>query len=170
MTVSEAAQLVIQSGAMGKHSEVFVLDMGESMKIKHIIEKMILLSGLSIKNDKNPTGDIEIQITGLRPGEKLYEELLIGDNPKKTQHSKILKTIDPYISFNQLEKDLLKLKNLLDDNKAHEVKYFLQNLLKSYNPTSQITDNIYLEQMLVKKEAQKINLIEEKNDNVVNIR
>ena len=83
MTSAEAAQLVIQAGSMGRCSEVFVLDMGESIKIKDLINKMILLSGLTIKDKNNLTGDIEIKIIGLRAGEKLYEELLIGDNPEK---------------------------------------------------------------------------------------
>ena len=80
MTVTEAAQLVIQAGAMGKHCEVFVLDMGER-KIKDLIYKMINLSGFKVKDGENSDGDIEVKIIGLRPGEKLYEELLIGDNP-----------------------------------------------------------------------------------------
>ena len=82
MTITEAAQLVIQAGAMGKNSEVFLLDMGESVKIKDLIYKMINLSGFTVKDEKNPDGDIEIKIIGLRPGEKLYEELLIGDDPQ----------------------------------------------------------------------------------------
>jgi len=92
MTVTEAAQLVIQTGAMGKNSEVFVLDMGESVKIRDLIYKMIKLSGFTVKDDENLNGDIEVKIIGLRPGEKLYEELLIGNNPQKTNHSKIQKT------------------------------------------------------------------------------
>ena len=88
MTSTEAAQLVIQAGAMGKQSEVFILDMGPSVRIIDLIYKMVRLSGLSIKDDKNFNGDIEIEITGLRPGEKLYEELLIGNDPEKTDHSK----------------------------------------------------------------------------------
>ncbi len=170
MTVSEAAQLVIQSGAMGKCSEVFVLDMGESVKIKDIIEKMIKLSGLSVKDNKNPSGDIEVKITGLRPGEKLYEELLIGDNPQKTNHSKIKKISDPYIPFDQLEKDLNKLKSLLDNNKANEVKNFLYKLLKSYKPIKEIADHIYIEQLSTNKDKQKISLIEDKEDKVIYIR
>ena len=89
MTITEASQLVIQAGAMAEKCEVFVLDMGESIKIKDLIYRMIKLSGLSIKDAKNPDGDIEIKIIGLRPGEKLYEELIIGDNPQKTYHKKI---------------------------------------------------------------------------------
>ena len=92
MTITEAAQLVIQAGSMGENCEVFVLDMGESIKIRDLINKMIKLSGLSIKDIKNPNGDIEVKIIGLRIGEKLYEELLIGDNPQKTYHKKIKST------------------------------------------------------------------------------
>ena len=170
MTVSEAAQLVIQSGAMGKHSEVFVLDMGKSIKIKEIIDKMIKLSGLSIKDRDNPAGDIEVKITGLRPGEKLYEELLIGDNPQKTKHSKIQKISDPFIPYHQLEKQLLNLKVLLDNNDAIEVKNFLHKLLSSYKPVQKIADHIHIEQLSNKKEKDDISLISNKNNNVVNIR
>ena len=145
MTVTEAAQLVIQAGSMGKHSEVFVLDMGESVKIRDLINKMINLSGFTIKNSKNPTGDIEIKIIGLRPGEKLYEELLIGDNPKKTNHPKILKTKDSYIPFDQLEIDLNNLKSLLDNNNITKVKILLEKLVKLYKSNSKIVDHIYNE-------------------------
>ena len=147
MTVTEAAQLVIQAGAMGKNSEVFVLDMGERVKIKDFVNKMIKLSGLSIKDDNNPTGEIEVKITGLRPGEKLHEELLIGENPQKTKHLKIKKTSDPYIPFYQLEVDLNILKNLLDRNKSKEVKDLLSKILKSYKSNSRIVDHIYTEEI-----------------------
>ena len=83
MTVTEASQLVIQAGAISEGCEVFVLDMGESVKIKSLVYKMINLSGLTVKDSNNLNGDIEIKIIGLRPGEKLYEELLLGDDPKK---------------------------------------------------------------------------------------
>lgn len=146
MTVTEAAQLVIQAGAMGVKSEVFVLDMGESIKILDLINKMISLSGLTTKDDNNPNGDIEIKITGLRPGEKLYEELLIGDNPQTTEHPKIQKIDDPFIPFEQLENNLIKLKDLLDKYEISEVKKLLHKLVKSYNPNSKIVDHIYIEQ------------------------
>jgi len=109
MTITEASQLVIQAGAMAKKCEVYVLDMGQSVKIKDLIYKMIKLSGLSIKNDENLDGDIEIKIIGLRPGEKLYEELLIGNNPQKTFHEKIMKAEDPFIPFSKLKVDLENL-------------------------------------------------------------
>ena len=148
MTITEAAQLVIQAGAMGKYSEVFVLDMGKSVKIFDLINQMITLSGMTVKNNNNPKGDIEIQIVGLRPGEKLYEELLIGDNPQKTNHTKILKIEDPFTPFEKLEKDLNNLKILLDENKADEVKNLLQKLFNSLKSNTQIVDHIHLEKIL----------------------
>ena len=146
MTITEASQLVIQAGAMGKQAEVFVLDMGRSIKIIDLIKKMINLLGFTLKNKENPTGDIEIKIIGLRPGEKLFEELLIGDNPKKTHHFKIKKINDPLIPFNQLEVYLKNLKNLINKNKASAVKQLLKKLLKSYKSNSKIVDHIYSEQ------------------------
>jgi len=151
MTVNEAAQLVIQAGAMGKKSEVFVLDMGKSVKIKDLIYKMINLSGLSIKDNKRLTGDIEVKIIGLRPGEKLYEELLIGENPEKTAHSKIQKISENFIPFDQLERELSHLKILLANDEVKEVKNLLGQLLKLYQSNSKIVDHIYIEQLLTNK-------------------
>jgi FlaA1/EpsC-like NDP-sugar epimerase len=107
---------------------------------------MIKLSGLSIKDKENPEGDIEIEITGLRPGEKLYEELLIGENPQSTKHPKILKISDPYIPFKELKLELIKLKSLIDKNKPKEVKNLLENLLKSYVSNYPIVDHIHVGQ------------------------
>ena len=154
MTITEAAELVIQAGAMGKHSEVFVLDMGDSIKIKDLIYKMINLSGFTVKDDKNPTGDIAIKITGLRPGEKLYEELLIGDNPKNTDHSKIKKANDYFIPFLHLQKDLHELRNLLDKNKIKDVKKTLEKLIKLYKSNSKIVDHIYCEKSTIRNSKQ----------------
>ena len=150
MTITEASQLVIQAGAMAEKCEVYVLDMGESVKIKDLIEKMIKLSGLSIKNDKNLDGDIEIKITGLRPGEKLYEELLIGDNPQKTFHEKIQKAQDPFISFSKLKIDLDHLLNLIEENKVEDVKNVLSKLVTSYQSNSEIVDHFYEQQSKLK--------------------
>jgi len=146
MTITEASQLVIQAGAMVEKCEVYVLDMGESVKIKDLIEKMIKLSGLSIKDDKNLYGDIEIKITGLRPGEKLYEELLLGDNPQKTFHEKIKKAQDSFISFSKLKIDLDHLSNLIEENKVEEVKSVLSNLIPTYQSNSKIVDHFYEQQ------------------------
>ena len=104
---------------------------------------MIKLSGLSIKDSKNLDGDIEIKITGLRPGEKLYEELLIGDNPEKTFHEKIQKAQDPFIPFDKLKIDLDNLQNLLNKNKVENVKNILSNLVPSYQSNSKIVDHFY---------------------------
>ena len=99
-----------------------------------------------IKDKNNKEGDIEIKIIGLRPGEKLYEELLLGDNPQKTQHPKIQKAQDPFIPFNQLEVDLNNLRSLLDHNKVLEVKELLAKIVKTYQSNSVIVDHVYLEQ------------------------
>ena len=151
MTITEASQLVIQAGAMAKSCEVFILDMGKSIKIKDLIDKMIKLSGLTIKNPKNLEGDIEVKITGLRPGEKLYEELLIGDNPQKTNHEKILKAQDSFIPFNQLKINLDNLSNLLEENRVADVKDMLARLVPSYQSNTKIVDHIYEEQLNFKK-------------------
>ena len=156
MTINEASELVIQAGAMGKHSEVFVLDMGKSVRIIDLITKMINLSGFSVKDINNPTGDIEIKVIGLRAGEKLYEELLIGDNPERTNHPKIKKINDPFIPFDQLEKNLKKLKSLLDNNKVAEVKDLLNKFVKLYKSSSNIVDHIYLEKKLIAQSNEKI--------------
>jgi len=170
MTVSEASQLVIQAGAMGKNSEVFVLDMGESVKIKDLIYKMIRLSGFTVKDNNNPTGDIEIKITGLRPGEKLYEELLIGDNPQKTYHEKIQKAQDPFINFEELKTDLDKLSTLLEDNKVEEVKFMLSKLVSSYKSNSKIVDHIFEGQLNFKHDSVSKSMIKNQENKVIRIK
>ncbi len=151
MTVTEAAQLVIQAGAMGKNSEVFVLDMGESVKIKDLIYKMINLSGFTVRDQNNPEGDIDIQIIGLRPGEKLYEELLVGDDPQNTDHFKIKKTDELFIPFFELEKELNILESFLNENKVDQVKKLLEKLIKLYKSNSKIVDHIYVEELMIDK-------------------
>ena len=170
MTITEASQLVIQAGAMSEGCEVFVLDMGESIKIKDLIYKMIKLSGLTVKDDKNREGDIEVKITGLRPGEKLYEELLLGDNPQKTYHKKIQKAQDPYIALDQLKIDLDNLSLLLEQNRAAEVKDMLAKLLPSYKSNSKIVDHIYEEQLNFKNEVKTFSLDKNQVNKIVNIK
>jgi UDP-N-acetylglucosamine 4,6-dehydratase len=109
MSIPEAAQLVIQAGAMGSGGDVFLLDMGEPIKIVDLARRMVSLSGLTLKNPENPEGDIDIVFTGLRPGEKLYEELLIGDNPEKTEHERIFKAHEAMLSWAQYTGLLKKL-------------------------------------------------------------
>ena len=154
MTVSEAAQLVIQAGALGKNSEVFVLDMGKSIKIRDMIIKMINLSGQKLKDENNLDGDIEIKVTGLRPGEKLYEELLIGDNPKKTIHPKIQKINEPSMTFDQFEKGINDLTISLDNHEPVQVKKILDRVVRFYNSNSEMVDYIYNEKRDVKYTSQ----------------
>ena len=170
MTVTEAAQLVIQAGSMGKYCEVFVLDMGESVRIKNLVYKMIKLSGFTVKNSKNPNGDIEVKITGLRSGEKLYEELLIGDNPHRTYHEKIQKAQEPHIPFNQLKIDLDSLTTLLKENKIAEVKEMLEKLVTSYKSNSKIVDHIYNEKENLKNYNKKLPTIKDKENNVISMK
>ena len=146
MTITEAAQLVIQAGAMSKQCDVFVLNMGKSVKIKDLIYRIVELSGLSIKDEENPDGDIEIKVTGLRAGEKLFEELLLGDNPQPTIHEKIKKAQDPFVPLFELEKQLTVLKSHLAKNKAADVKMMLENILSSYQSEYKIVDYLYTEQ------------------------
>ncbi len=156
MTVPEAAQLVIQAGALGKKAEVFVLNMGKSIKIRDMIIKMINLSGLKLKDENNLEGDIEIKVVGLRPGEKLYEELLIGDNPEKTIHPKIQKINEPSISFDQFEKNINELTIQLDNQNSEEVKKILDSVIRFYNSNSKLVDYIYIEEKnLLEKSSKK---------------
>ena len=170
MTITEASQLVIQAGSMAEKCEVYILDMGESVKIKNLIDKMIKLSGLSIKDSKNLDGDIEIKIIGLRPGEKLYEELLIGNNPQKTFHEKIQKSQDSFIHFNKLKIDLDHLSNLIEENKVEEVKNMLSNLVPSYQSNSKIVDHFYKQQLNSKNDFKSPKIINSEENKVVKIR
>ena len=170
MTITEASQLVIQAGAMAEKCEVYVLDMGESIKIKSLVERMIKLSGLSIKDDKNLEGDVLIKIIGLRPGEKLYEELLIGDNPQKTYHKKIQKAQDLFIPFNKLKIDLDHLLNLIEENKVEEVKHLLSNLVPSYESNSKIVDHFYEQQSKSKDDLNSSKIINSDQNKVVRIK
>lgn len=136
MTIPEAAQLVIQAGSMAKGGEVFVLDMGEPVKIIQLARLMIELSGLEVKDDQNPEGDIEIEVTGLRPGEKLYEELLIGDNPESTPHPRIMKAHEDFLSLQNLEQSFDRLEKVLNNGSIEAVKQELGRLVPGYSPST----------------------------------
>ena len=170
MTITEASQLVIQAGSMSEGCEVFVLDMGESIKIKDLIYRIVKLSGLTVKDTKNPDGDIEISIIGLRPGEKLYEELLLGDNPQKTNHKKIQKAKDPFIPFDQLKIHLDKLNNLIENNRIVDVKDMLSRLVLSYQSNSKIVDHIYQAQQIFKKQFNSYPTVKNKENKVIRIK
>lgn len=140
MTIPEAAQLVIQAGAMAIGGDVFVLDMGEPVKIIDLARRMVELAGLTVKDDANPDGDIEIQVTGLRPGEKLYEELLIGDNPLSTDHSRIMKAHEDFLVWSELEVKMSGLMRALEANDVPLLKGLLKDLVPGYQPDGNITD------------------------------
>ncbi|GAB3193226.1 hypothetical protein GCM10027292_34730 [Hydrogenophaga aquatica] len=155
MTIPEAAQLVIQAGAMAKGGDVFVLDMGESVRIMDLARRMVELSGLTVRDEDHPDGDIEIEITGLRPGEKLYEELLIGDNPKPTNHSRIMKAHEELLPWAELEPRLQALDMALNVNDIGVIRQMLQQLVAGYVPNGEIVDWVYLAQ---EAEAKAVNL------------
>ena len=134
MSIPEAVQLVIQAGAMARGGDVFVLDMGESVKIVNLAKKMISLAGLQLKDKYNPNGDIEIQYTGLRPGEKLYEELLIGDNVKGTQHPRIMQATEELIPLDELTVLLNNLQEVLSDDVLEGIKQSLTKIVSGYIP------------------------------------
>ena len=132
MTIPEAAQLVLQAGAMAHGGDVFVLDMGQSVKIMDLARRMVELSGLSVRDDARPDGDIAIDITGLRPGEKLFEELLIGDNPVKTEHPRIMKAHEEFIVWEAFEAKLKEMKVALNSNNVIAIRQSLQQLVAGY--------------------------------------
>lgn len=146
MTIPEAAQLVIQAGAMAKGGDVFVLDMGQSVKIMDLARRMIELSGLTVKDEDNVDGDIKIEITGLRPGEKLFEELLIGNNPKPTSHLRIMKAHEDFLAWSVLEEKLNVLELALNINDVSRIRLILEQLISGYTPSREIVDWVHLEQ------------------------
>jgi FlaA1/EpsC-like NDP-sugar epimerase len=145
MTIPEAAQLVIQAAAMANGGDVFVLDMGQPVKILDLAKRMVELSGLTVHDSNNPTGDIEIQVTGLRPGEKLYEELLIGDNPLPTTHPRIMKAHEEFLPWDELESKLNILNIALDSNNIPVIRTLLKELVPGYKPEGDVVDWVWLE-------------------------
>lgn len=143
MTIPEAAQLVIQAGAMGSGGDVFVLDMGDPVKIMDLAHRMIALQGLSVCDDKNPYGDIAVKITGLRPGEKLYEELLIGDNVSITQHPRIKTANEVMLPWIDMKDILAELDNSCRKFDYERVREILLNAPAAFNPTDGICDLLW---------------------------
>ncbi len=140
MTIPEAVELLIQAGSMAKNGGVYVLDMGEPVKILDLAVNLIKLSGLHVKDINNPNGDIEIHFTGLRPGEKLYEELLIGDNVSKTDHSMILVANEEFIEWKNLKVILLKLEQASNNYDYSEIRKLLIEAIPEYEPDVEISD------------------------------
>lgn len=134
MTIPEAAQLVLQAGAMAHGGEVFVLDMGQPVKIMDLARRMVQLSGLTVRDEDHPAGDIEIKVTGLRPGEKLYEELLIGDNPEGTAHERIMKAREQYLPWLQFAPVLVSMRKAAEAGDEFSIKEILGQCVHGYGP------------------------------------
>lgn len=148
MTIPEAAQLVIQAGSMGQGGDVFVLDMGEPVRIVELAEKMIHLSGFSVRSERNPQGDIAIEFTGLRPGEKLYEELLIGDNVIPTGHSMIMSAAEDFLPWDALKEAMRQLLQAVEADDFVQVRKLLRETVIGYIPEGDIVDWIYQQRRL----------------------
>ena len=144
MTIPEAAQLVMQAGAMAQGGEVFVLDMGEPVRIIDLAHRMVELSGRTVKSAEQPDGDIAIEITGLRPGEKLYEELLIGDDPQPTSHPRIMKAHEAWLEASELQAAFQRLDAAMEAGNLAGVREMLQSLVQGYRPETDIVDWLHL--------------------------
>ena len=146
MTIPEAAQLIIQTGAMASPGDLHLLEMGDPVKIIDLARKMVELSGLTIRDHENPEGDIEIHITGLRPGEKLYEELLIGTNSTPSANPRIFKAKEHFIPWNELQTELEDLTTAITNNDIPHIKQILQRVVPEYQPSITTTDLLTIEQ------------------------
>lgn len=145
MTIPEAAQLVLQAGAMGMGGDVFVLDMGDPVQIAQLARQMVALSGLTVRDAQNPAGDIAIKVTGLRPGEKLYEELLIGDNPQPTEHPRIMKAHEQLQPWPQLQQRLVELQRLMQANDVEAITRLMLQLVSGFR-AGPVVDHILLQE------------------------
>ncbi len=143
MTIEEAVQLVIQAGAMAKGGDVFVLDMGEPVRILDLAKQMIHLAGMTVQDENNPDGDIAIRFTGLRPGEKLFEELLIGENVRGTDHPMIMRAEEEMLPWKELEKLLAELKQCMKTYDIDTLRKLLLRAVKGYQPQHGIEDHVW---------------------------
>ena len=143
MLIPEAVELVIQAGAMGTGGDVFVLDMGKPVSINDLAKKMINLSGLELKDKNHPNGDIEIKYIGLRPGEKLYEELLVGDNVSQTENPLIMRAKEDMLSWDELKPILDSLKKEIKKCDQDGIRKLLIQLVKGFKPQKKITDLLH---------------------------
>jgi FlaA1/EpsC-like NDP-sugar epimerase len=145
MTIPEAAQLVLQAGSMGTGGDVFVLDMGQPVEIDELARRMIKLAGLTVRDASNPDGDIEIEYSGLRPGEKLFEELLIGSNVTGTEHPMIMRAIEPSPSWEEAREILAELAIALNRIDCRQVMALLEKAVREYRSAPEIHDLVYIQ-------------------------
>jgi FlaA1/EpsC-like NDP-sugar epimerase len=160
MTIPEAAQLVIQAGAMGKGGEVFVLDMGKPVKILDMAKRMIHLSGLEVRDESNPEGDIEIVFTGLRPGEKLYEELLIGDGVVPTGHPLIMSANEDGLSWGSLTSYIAQFEETINSHDVERSRALLVEAVKGFSPQCEVADLVEAKNQAVAEKPPKDNVIQ----------
>lgn len=160
MTIPEAAQLVIQASSMSNNGEVFVLDMGDPVKILDLATRMIHLTGLTIKDDKNPNGDIEIKFTGLRAGEKLYEELLIGDNATGTQHPRIMQAEETSLAFSKIMEILEELEDSIQKYEIKNIMKILSTHVTGYSANNELKDHLSLKNTY---ESTSNNIVDDTN-------
>lgn len=163
MTIPEASQLVLQAGSMGRGGEVFVLDMGEPVKIADLARKMIHLMGLEEKTDETPDGDIEVVYTGLRPGEKLYEELLIGDDPQGTAHPRIMMAREVFMPWEELRVTLNTLTRASQDFDCKKIIETLKAAPTGYSPNGDVADLVWCngadEPELIQENVRKLPVV-----------
>jgi FlaA1/EpsC-like NDP-sugar epimerase len=145
MTIPEAAELVIQAGSMARGGDVFVLDMGEPIRIQDLARRMVHLMGMTICDKSNPDGDIEIEYTGLRPAEKLYEELLVGDDVSGTEHPRIMRAVESYMEFAVLIDQLRQLSVAVENQDCDSARELLFSVVSSYQPSNGINDLTWTE-------------------------
>jgi FlaA1/EpsC-like NDP-sugar epimerase len=154
MTIPEAAQLVIQAGGMAKGGDVFVLDMGEPVRIQDLARRMIALTGCTVRDEANPEGDIEIEYTGLRPAEKLFEELLIGSDVSGTQHPRIMRAKEDYLKLEELEPLVAGLEESSRSLDRVRARQILLDSVGEYNPSNGIEDLVWVSQQRISGDAE----------------
>jgi FlaA1/EpsC-like NDP-sugar epimerase len=160
MTIPEASQLVLQAGAMAEGGDVFVLDMGKPIRIADLARRMVHLAGLTVRDETRPDGDIEIRYTGLRPAEKLYEELLIGNNVSGTGHPMIMRAMEHSLPWEQVQQvlgDLLIAMGQFDVRTASDL---LQRVVVEYRPTGEIVDGVWCRRESERSLQSKVTSIE----------
>ena len=158
MTIPEAAELVIQAGAMARGGDVFVLDMGEPIRIQDLAKRMINLMGMSVCDKSNPDGDIEICYTGLRPAEKLYEELLVGDDVSGTEHPRIMRAVETFEPYELIIKQLLQLKQMVAIQDCDRARELLSEIVAGYLPTNDIGDLVWGEKFITYEKSRNSNI------------
>jgi FlaA1/EpsC-like NDP-sugar epimerase len=162
MTIPEAAQLVLQAGSMAQGGDVFVLDMGNPVRIADLAHRMVHLSGLTVRDAENPEGDIEIQFTGLRPGEKLYEELLIGCNVTGTDHPMIMRAVEHSIPWEQMQELLQDLLLVMGDSDVQAARDLLLRGVREYRPSGDVVDDVW-------RRRQRAQRVQEPHSKVTNL-